>query len=198
MSLWLAHAERQPKGYDLEHVCKIGFPAIPRIVPCTSEGNLQTFWFEADGGSAPAYQAISCSGKCATWLVPILPRACLPGYTTDSVHVVETQCAMCLPNIADVAAFAVQECLGLNSTASPLPAVVTRDWQTVFSDKCRGGGREFLDYYSGGLRYRVSAVCALQKTDDLPVTDHVLTPFPVGSMRTSTSRSSPDASGGGS
>ena len=43
-------------------------------------------------------------------------------------------------------------------------------------------GREFLDYYSGGLRYRVSPYypsCALQKTDDYArYGPFVLTPFP--------------------
>lgn len=39
-----AHAERQPKGYDLEHVYKIRISCNPtQIVPCTSEDSLQTF-----------------------------------------------------------------------------------------------------------------------------------------------------------
>ena len=42
-----AHAERQPKGYDLEHVYKIRISCNPtQIVPCTSEDSLQTFWFK--------------------------------------------------------------------------------------------------------------------------------------------------------
>ena len=36
-----------------------------------------------------------------------------------------------------------------------------------------------MDYYSGGLRYRVSSVCALQKTDDYARYEpFILTPFP--------------------
>ena len=58
--------------------------------------------------------------------------------------------------------------------------MVTRDLaDSLFQTSAGAVGREFLDYYSGGLRYRVSAVCALQKTDDYArYGPFVLTPFP--------------------
>ena len=129
-----AHAERQPKGYDLEHVYKIRISCNPtQIVPCTSEDSLQTFWFK------PMEEVLRR-------IIPLLQG-----------------------NVSD-----------WNSTASPLPAVVTRDLaDSLFQTSAGAVGREFLDYYSGGLRYRVSAVCALQKTDDYArYGPFVLTPFP--------------------
>ena len=104
------------------------------------------------------------------------------GYTTDSVHVVETTVRYVSPEYFDVMRIPLLQgnVSDWNSTASPLPAVVTRDLaDSLFQTSARAVGREFLDYYSGGLRYRVSAVCALQKTDDYArYGPFVLTPFP--------------------
>ena len=57
---------------------------------------------------------------------------------------------------------------------------MTRDLaDSLFQTSAEAVGREFLDYYNGGLRYCVSAVCALQKTDDYArYGPFVLTPFP--------------------
>ena len=104
------------------------------------------------------------------------------GYTTDSVHVVETTVRYVSPEYFDVMRIPLLQgnVSDWNSTASPLPAVVTRDLaDSLFQTSARAVGREFLDYYSGGLRYRVSAVCTLQKTDDYArYGPFVLTPFP--------------------
>ena len=42
-----AYAERQPKGYDLEHVYKVSISTNPtQLVLCSSEDSLQNFWFK--------------------------------------------------------------------------------------------------------------------------------------------------------
>ena len=86
---------------------------------------------QADGGSAPAYQAISCSGKCChvAGYRYLYPRRVYQGYTTDSVHVVETTVRYVSPEYFDVMRIPLLQgnVSDWNSTASPLPAVVTRD-----------------------------------------------------------------------
>ena len=75
------HAERQPKGYDLEHVYKIRISCNPtQIVPCTSEDSLQT------SGSNRWRRCSGVSGNILLWRVRpcvgyryLYPRACLPG-----------------------------------------------------------------------------------------------------------------------
>lgn len=180
-----AHAERQPKGYDLEHVYKIRISCNPtQIVPCTSEDSLQTFWFKPMEEVLRRIRQYPAVESAATWLgTDTYTRGRVyQGYTTDSVHVVETTVRYVSPEYFDVMRIPLLQgnVSDWNSTASPLPAVVTRDLaDSLFQTSARAVGREFLDYYSGGLRYRVSAVCALQKTDDYArYGPFVLTPFP--------------------
>ena len=180
-----AHAERQPKGYDLEHVYKIRISCNPtQIVPCTSEDSLQTFWFKPMEEVLRRIRQYPAVESAATWLgTDTYTRGRVyQGYTTDSVHVVETTVRYVSPEYFDVMRIPLLQgnVSDWNSTASPLPAVVTRDLaDSLFQTSAGAVGREFLDYYSGGLRYRVSAVCALQKTDDYArYGPFVLTPFP--------------------
>ena len=56
-----AYAERQPKGYDLEHVYKVSISTNPtQLVLCS----------QAYGGSIPSYQTKSGCGECQylAWL----------------------------------------------------------------------------------------------------------------------------------
>ena len=64
-----AHAERQPKGYDLEHVYKIRISCNPtQIVPCTSEDSLQTFWFKPMEEVLRRIRQYPAVESAATWL----------------------------------------------------------------------------------------------------------------------------------
>ena len=180
-----AHAERQPKGYDLEHVYKIRISCNPtQIVPCTSEDSLQTFWFKPMEEVLRRIRQYPAVESAATWLgTDTYTRGRVyQGYTTDSVHVVETTVRYVSPEYFDVMRIPLLQgnIMDWNPTASPLPAVVSRDLpDSLFLTSAEAVGREFLDYYNGGLRYRVSAVCALQKTDDYArYGPFVLTPFP--------------------
>lgn len=114
-------------------------------------------------------------------------RGCVyQGYTTDSVHVVEANIRYVSPEYFTVMRIPVEQGSEIfasaewNPTASPQPAVVTRDLaDSLFHTTTEAVGREFMDYYNNGFRYRVSAVCALQKTDDYArYTPYILTPFP--------------------
>lgn len=50
---------------------------------------------------------------------------------------------------------------------------------SLFQTSAGALNREFMDYYNYGFRYRISAVCALQKTDDYARYEpFILTPFP--------------------
>ena len=58
-----AYAERQPKGYDLEHVYKVSISTNPtQLVLCSSEDSLQNFWFK------PMEEV---SNKIRMWRVPV-------------------------------------------------------------------------------------------------------------------------------
>ena len=62
-----AYAERQPKGYDLEHVYKVSISTNPtQLVLCSSEDSLQNFLVQAYGGSISSYQT-----KFRLWRVPV-------------------------------------------------------------------------------------------------------------------------------
>ena len=129
-----AHAERQPKGYDLEHVYKIRISCNPtQIVPCTSEDSLQTFWFKPMEEVLRRIRQYPAVESAATWLgTDTYTRGRVyQGYTTDSVHVVETTVRYVSPEYFDVMRIPLLQgnVSDWNSTASPLPAVI---WQTVF------------------------------------------------------------------
>lgn len=61
-----AYAERQPKGYDLEHVYKVRISTNPmQLVLCSSEDSLQNFWFK------PMEEVSAGSNKIRMWRVPV-------------------------------------------------------------------------------------------------------------------------------
>ena len=184
-------AERLPKGYDLEHVYKVRISSNPtQLVTCASEDSLQRFWFKPMDevmrriGQHPAVES------AAMWIgTDAYTRAHMyQGYTVDSVRVVSANIRYVTPEYFHVMRIPVEQGRGLfatastewNPVASPLPAVVTRDLaDSLFHTSDGVVGREFMDYYAGGLRYRVAAVCALQKSDDYARYEpFILTPLP--------------------
>lgn len=184
-------AERLPKGYDLEHVYKVRISSNPtQLVTCASEDSLQRFWFKPMDevmrriGQHPAVES------AAMWIgTDAYTRAHMyQGYTVDSVRVVSANIRYVTPEYFDVMRIPVEQGRELfatastewNPVASPLPAVVTRDLaDSLFHTSDGVVGREFMDYYAGGLRYRVAAVCALQKSDDYARYEpFILTPLP--------------------
>lgn len=183
------HAERQPKGYDLENVYKVNISYNPtQLVLCDSEDSLQQFWFKPLEEVCRRIKQHPAVESAAMWLgTDTYTRGCVyQGYTTDSVHVVEANIRYVSPEYFTVMRIPVEQGSEIfasaewNPTASPQPAVVTRDLaDSLFHTTTEAVGREFMDYYNNGFRYRVSAVCALQKTDDYArYTPYILTPFP--------------------
>lgn len=183
------HAERQPKGYDLENVYKVNISYNPtQLVLCDSEDSLQQFWFKPLEEVLRRIKQHPAVESAAIWLgTDTYTRGCVyQGYTTDSVHVVEANIRYVSPEYFTVMRIPVEQGSEIfasaewNPTASPQPAVVTRDLaDSLFHTTTEAVGREFMDYYNNGFRYRVSAVCALQKTDDYArYTPYILTPFP--------------------
>lgn len=183
------HAERQPKGYDLENVYKVNISYNPtQLVLCDSEDSLQQFWFKPLEEVCRRIKQHPAVESAAMWLgTDTYTRGCVyQGYTTDSVHVVEANIRYVSPEYFTVMRIPVEQGSEIfasaewNPTASPQPAVVTRDLaDSLFHTTTEAVGREFMDYYNNGFRYRVSAVCALQKTDDCArYTPYILTPFP--------------------
>lgn len=183
------HAERQPKGYDLENVYKVNISYNPtQLVLCDSEDSLQQFWFKPLEEVLRRIKQHPAVESAAIWLgTDTYTRGCVyQGYTTDSVHVVEANIRYVSPEYFTVMRIPVEQGSEIfasaewNPTASPQPAVVTRDLaDSLFHTTTGAVGREFMDYYNNGFRYRVSAVCALQKTDDYArYTPYILTPFP--------------------
>lgn len=184
-----AHAERQPKGYDLENVYKVNISYNPtQLVLCDSEDSLQQYWFKPLEEVCRRIKQHPAVESAAMWLgTDTYTRGCVyQGYTTDSVHVVEANIRYVSPEYFTVMRIPVEQGSEIfasaewNPTASPQPAVVTRDLaDSLFHTTTEAVGREFMDYYNNGFRYRVSAVCALQKTDDYArYTPYILTPFP--------------------
>lgn len=184
-------AERLPKGYDLEHVYKVRISSNPtQLVTCASEDSLQRFWFKPMDevmrriGQHPAVES------AAMWIgTDAYTRAHMyQGYTVDSVRVVSANIRYVTPEYFHVMRIPVEQGRELlttastewNPVASPLPAVITRDLaDSLFHTSDGVVGREFMDYYAGGLRYRVAAVCALQKSDDYARYEpFILTPLP--------------------
>ena len=165
-----AHAERQPKGYDLEHVYKIRISCNPtQIVPCTSEDSLQTFWFKPMEEVLRRIRQYPAVESAATWLgTDTYTRGRVyQGYTTDSVHVVETTVRYVSPEYFDVMRIPLLQgnVSDWNSTASPLPAVVTRDLaDSLFQTSARAGGPRV----SGLLQRRspLPCLCSLCLAED--------------------------------
>lgn len=200
------HAERQPKGYDLEHVYKVRISYNPtQLVLCKSKDSLQQFWFKPMEEIFRRIKQYPAVEGATMWLGTdaYTRRRVYQGYTTDSVHVVESNVRYVSPEYFDVMRIPVLQGRGMfasgkaafdhetgsslvfssaewNPSMSPLPAVVTCDLaDSLFQTDAGAVNREFMDYYNDGLRYRVSAVCTLQKTDDYARYEpFILTPVP--------------------
>jgi hypothetical protein len=90
-----AHAERQPKGYDLEHVYKIRISCNPtQIVPCTSEDSLQTFWFKPMEEVLRRYLCGIAGNHYLIDMLQIIPLR-LPfcmGKAIEYIHTIPHQC----------------------------------------------------------------------------------------------------------
>ena len=126
------------------------------------------------------------------------------GYTTDSISVKDANIRYVSPEYFDVMRIPIQEGTGMfsadmnafestsgsslsfasaewNPAVTPLPAVITLELADSLFQAHNGVlGKEFFDYYTGSsLRYRVTAVCDHQKTDDYArYESFILTPLP--------------------
>lgn len=183
------YVEQQPKGYDLEHVYKIRISYNPtQFVSCQSEDSLQHFWFKPMEEVFRRIKQYPGVESAALWLGTdtYTRHHMFQGYSIDSVRVVGAKIRYVSPEYFKVMRIPVKTGNGVitaaewNPFASPLPAVVTCDLaDSLFKTGYEIIGREFMDYYSGGLGYRVAAVCDLQKSDDYArYQPHILTPFP--------------------
>lgn len=200
------HAERQPKGYDLEHVYQVRISYNPtKLVQCSSPDSLQSYWFSPLEETFRRIKQHPAVESAAMWIgTDAYTRwRTHQGYSTDSSHVVIANIRYVSPEYFDVMRIPVLRGSGMfapdkkeftsdagssllfsssewSPSASPQPAVITRDLaDSLFRAGTGAVGSEFMDYYSGGLRYRVSAVCALQKTDDYARYEpFILTPLP--------------------
>ena len=202
-----AYAERQPKGYDLEHVYKVSISTNPtQLVLCSSEDSLQNFWFKPMEEVFRRIKQNPDVESASIWLGSdaYARNTVFQGYTTDSISVKDANIRYVSPEYFDVMRIPIQEGTGMFSTdmnafestsgsslsfasaewnpaVIPLPAVVTLDLADSLFHTHKGVlGKEFFDYYAGSsLRYRVTAVCDHQKTDDYARYEpFILTPLP--------------------
>lgn len=202
-----AYAERQPKGYDLEHVYKVRLSTNPKqLVLCSSEDSLQRFWFKPMEEVFRRIKQYPGVESASVWLGSdaYTRRVTYQGYTIDSVHVIGANIRYVSPEYFKVMRIPIQEGMGMfatdinafestsgsslsfgsadwNPAATPLPAVITLDMaDSLFHAGGRALGREFFDYYAGSsFRYHVVAVCGDQKSDDYARYEpFILTPLP--------------------
>lgn len=200
------YAKQQPKGYDLEHVYKVEISCNPtRFIKCQSEDSLQHFWFQPMEEVFRRIKQYPGVESAAVWLGTdtYTRRYMSQGYSIDSVQVIGANIRYVSPEYFKVMRIPIQTGNGMfapgqkafeseigssqqfssaewNPFMSPLPAVVTCDLaDSLFQTNNGVIGKEFMDYYSGELRYRVAAISELQKTDDYARYEpFILTPFP--------------------
>lgn len=180
------HAERQSKGYNLENVYKVRISSNPtQLVLCNSKDSLQQFWFKPLEEVFRRIKQHPAVESATMWLgTDTYTRSHVyQCYTTDSMHVVGAKIRYVSPEYFDVMCIPIVQGGSIaewNSSASPISAVITQDLaDSLFQTSDGAVKREFMDYYSSELRYRVSSVCALQKTDDYARYEpFILTPFP--------------------
>lgn len=182
------YAEQQPKGYDLEHVYKVRVSYNPtQLQLYSSEDSLQQFWFKPMEEIFRRIKQYPGVEDVAIWLgTDAYTRIHqFQGYSVDSVHVVSANIRYVSPEYFKVMRIPIKEGNEIsvsewNSTVSPQLAVITRDLaDSLFHVESGIVGQEFLDFYSGNLRYRVSAVSALQKSDDYARYEpFIITPLP--------------------
>lgn len=184
-----AYAERQSKGYDLEHVYKVQIATNPtQFVSCRSDDSLQRFWFKPMEEAFRRIKQYPGVESAAMWLGTdtYTRKHVYQGYSLDSARVTTAFIRFVSPEYFSVMRIPINEENGKfdpaawDPIASPQPAVITSDMADSLFHTSRGVvGREFMDYYSGGLRYRVSAVCDRQKSDDYSrYESFILTPMP--------------------
>lgn len=182
------HAEQQSKGYDLENVYKVRISCNPtQLVLCSSKDSLQQFWFKPLEEVFRRIKQYPAVESATMWLgTDAYTRGCMfQAYTTDSVHVIGANIRYVSPEYFNVMRIPLVQGSEIslaewNPSASPVSAVITQDLaDSLFQTSDGAIKREFMDYYNSGLRYRVSSVCALQKTDDYARYEpFILTPFP--------------------
>lgn len=181
-----AYAEQQPKGYDLEHVYKVRISYNPtQLVSCQSEDSLQHFWFKPMEEVFRRIKQYPGVESAALWLGTdtYTRHHMFQGYSIDSARVIGANIRYVSPEYFKVMRIPMEPEITeaeWNPHASPLPAVLTSDLADSLFKTSRGViGREFMDYYSGGLGYRAAAVCNLQKSDDYARYEpYILTPLP--------------------
>lgn len=202
-----AYAENQPKGYDLEHVYKVRLSTNPKqLVLCSSEDSLQRFWFKPLEEAFRRIKQYPDVESASIWLGSdaYTRNTMFQGYTVDSIHVKAANIRYVSPEYFKVMRIPIEEGTGMfsadvdafestsgsslsfasaewNPAVTPLPAVITLELaDSLFHTDSGVLGQEFFDYYAGSnLRYRVTAVCAHQKTDDYArYESFILTPLP--------------------
>lgn len=188
------YAEKQSKGYDMEHVYKLHLSTNPKqLVLCSSEDSLQDFWFKPMEELFRRIKQYPGIESASIWLGSdaYTRNTVFQGYTVDSVSVMEANIRYVSPEYFKVMRIPIEKGIGKfagnmdafeyssgsslpfasdewNPADTPLPAVITPDMADSLFHTDKGVlGQEFFDYYAGSsLRYRVVAVCSHQKSDD--------------------------------
>ena len=113
-----AYAERQPKGYDLEHVYKLRLSTNPKqLVLCSSEDSLQRFWFKPMEEAFRRIKEHQDVESASIWLGAdaYTRNTVIQGYTMDSVHVTIANIRYVSPEYFDVMRIPIQEGAGMFS-----------------------------------------------------------------------------------
>lgn len=201
-----AHAEQQSKGYDLENVYKVRISYNPtQLVLCNSKDSLQQFWFKPLEEVFRRIKQYPGVESAAMWLGTdtYTRNNMFQGYSVDSARVIGANIRYVSPEYFKVMRIPIKSGNGMfadgqvsseggagsslqfasaewNPVASPLPAVLTCDFaDSLFHTSSGVLDSGFMDYYDGGKRYRVAAICDLQKSDDYARYEpFILTPFP--------------------